>query len=591
MVVNGFNPGAVFFRDTVSVQPNTNYLLSTWILNLVKEAGFTEPQISLRLLDENCNVILNDVPFGCIISTNINVPEWKEIGTTINSGNNISLTIQLLTESLNIPGNNFAIDGVKLKQVEIPEIISEKTVSTLTASIGDIVTYTVTVENTCTSPITNVVFLDSIPDGLSFVPGTVTVNGVSDVSLNPNDGFVIPDITGGSKNVITFDAQVDFFTNPNIVINRSVVTYNYTPVECGILNFYSVTSNDVPLEILSADISVMKTSKQDLIAIGQAITYTIDISIAGPLDAGNVILTDIIPDSIIDEEFSIDDGVTFNPWTGSYNIGTLLNGETKTILIRGIVSSSASCCIINSANVTSTTPDSNYDNNTSIAIIDIIDLADIGVCKIGNRDPVNPGDILTYTISVSNAGPADAENVVLSDVIPTEILNPEFSIDGGVTFSPWMGSYAIGTLLNGEERCILIRGTVDSSASGIISNTANVTSTTEDSNPDNNTYTVDVEIVAVELADISVVKSANLMPCSMILYTIIVSNAGTSDAENIILEDNVPSSIKEAGFSIDGGTTWNPWIGNYDIGTLEVGDSMTILIRGKNNIKKYRIYN
>lgn len=29
MVVNGYNPGCIFFTSTVNVQPNTNYLFSS----------------------------------------------------------------------------------------------------------------------------------------------------------------------------------------------------------------------------------------------------------------------------------------------------------------------------------------------------------------------------------------------------------------------------------------------------------------------------------------------------------------------------------------------------------------------------------
>lgn len=84
--------------------------------------------------------------------------------------------------------------------------------------------------------------------------------------------------------------------------------------------------------------------------------------------------------------------------------------------------------------------------------------------------------------------------VELIDVIPSIILGPEFSIDGGVTWNPWTGIYNIGTLISVTTRVILIRGTVSPSATGIISNTVTVTSTTPDPDPDNNSSTVDVDV-------------------------------------------------------------------------------------------------
>ncbi len=195
-----------------------------------------------------------------------------------------------------------------------------------------------------------------------------------------------------------------------------------------------------------------------------------------------------------------------------------------------------------------------------------------------------PGELLTYIIDVTNAGPADAQNVVLDDAISPDIIAPEFSIDGGVTFNPWPTIYVIGTLPAAETRTILITGTVSPSATGVITNTAAVTSSTPDPNPNNNESTVNTEVSAVVSADVSVVKTAitkRLRPGDMVVYTIVVFNAGPSDAQNVVLTDTIPPEIIRPEFSIDGGVTFNPWPGSLDIGTLPTGASRTIIIRGK----------
>ncbi len=71
---------------------------------------------------------------------------------------------------------------------------------------------------------------------------------------------------------------------------------------------------------------------------GEMVNYAIDVSNFGPSDAEGVILRDVFPSNITGGvEYSIDGGVTFNPWTGVYDIGTLAAGQTITILIRGTV--------------------------------------------------------------------------------------------------------------------------------------------------------------------------------------------------------------------------------------------------------------
>ncbi len=77
--------------------------------------------------------------------------------------------------------------------------------------------------------------------------------------------------------------------------------------------------------------------------------------------------------------------------------------------------------------------------DSNVVPLDVGASADVSVVKTGSANPVAPGEILTYTVDVANAGPSDAENVVLTDIIPSTIISPEFSVDGGITFTPWPG--------------------------------------------------------------------------------------------------------------------------------------------------------
>ena len=88
-------------------------------------------------------------------------------------------------------------------------------------------------------------------------------------------------------------------------------------------------------------------------------TFEISIHNAGPSSAESVTLNDTIPSLFLNAEYSVDGGVTFLPWTGSLNIGTLMNQETRLIAIRGTVSTSAMSSFSNTATVVSSTPDPN----------------------------------------------------------------------------------------------------------------------------------------------------------------------------------------------------------------------------------------
>lgn len=372
MIVNGFNPGAVFFRDVVTVMPNTDYLFTAWILNLFKVTGFPNPELGVRVLDENGNV-LDSATLGTLIPVNTNAPEWKQIGSVINSQNNTSLTVEFLSEGPEVIGNDYAIDDISFNEILVPRFIPVKTASQSIVGVGEIIDFTVTLENTCTQPLTDVFFRDIIPNGLSFVPGSVIVNGTLIPSANPETGFALPDIPGGETAEVIFSVRADFIPAQNPTLNSADITYSYSPVEGGIPLITTVTSNIVAVAVVvEADISVTKTATPTSVQPGNVLTYRITVSNAGPSTAVNVRLTDMIPPQLTGAEFSVNNGVSFMPWTGSLMLGNLAAGEARVILIRGTVDPNATGHIVNTAIVASDTPDPNPNNNTATVVVGIL---------------------------------------------------------------------------------------------------------------------------------------------------------------------------------------------------------------------------
>lgn len=93
---------------------------------------------------------------GVLIPENTNAPEWKQIGTVINSLNNTQLTVEFFSEGEAVIGNDYAIDDVALNPITVPIFTPVKSSNAQTALVGDIVTYTVQLTNTCTSSLTDV---------------------------------------------------------------------------------------------------------------------------------------------------------------------------------------------------------------------------------------------------------------------------------------------------------------------------------------------------------------------------------------------------------------------------------------------------
>ena len=468
-----------------------------------------------------------------------------------------------------------AVDGevedYLVEMVGDAELTIVKSQSTDVVDVGDTITYTIEVTNIGNIDAINTILTDVVPNGTSYDPGTLTVDAVLSGD-DPNVGVTLPNLIAPSQVVtVEFDIIINTIPVLNPIVNSADVDYQSNGVPI------TETSNEVRATVNVADLSIVKTASPDPVNAGEQIVYTLVINNTGPSNAENVDLTDTIPGVISNVEYSLDGGTTWLPWLGNLSLGTIAAFTTITVLIRGDVAHDATGTLVNTAAVVSTTADPDLSNNTDTVTTLIVQLADMSIIKTGSPDPVIAGEQLIYTLAVMNAGPSDASNVTITDVIP--LNGAEYSLDGGTTWFLWIGNIALGTFIPGQTQDILIRGIIPQDTVGSINNTATVASTTPDPISANNTDTITTQVETS--ADLSIIKTASPDPViagEELVYTLTVSNAGPSDALDVDIVDVMPLDTPE--FSVDNGLSWNPWLGNLNIGTLGVGASESILLRG-----------
>jgi|GEM_PF-1679472 len=110
--------------------------------------------------------------------------------------------------------------------------------------------------------------------------------------------------------------------------------------------------------------------------------------------------------------------------------------------------------------------------------------ADLSIEIVDSADPVSPGDPLSYTLTVRNAGPQAAQNALLSQLLPDAV---SFVSSNGCDEDPGaMSRCSLGDIPAGGERRISIAVTVDEAASAELRLAAEVTSDSADPQPQDN---------------------------------------------------------------------------------------------------------
>ncbi len=118
--------------------------------------------------------------------------------------------------------------------------------------------------------------------------------------------------------------------------------------------------------------------------------------------------------------------------------------------------------------------------------------ADLTLDKTDSQDPIAAGAELTYTLTVSNFGPADSTGGSVVDPLPAGLAflssDDGCSEIGGTVTCPF-GSLAVGAVTE-----LTFVATVDSGASGTIVNTATVAGNENDADATNNTASEDTTV-------------------------------------------------------------------------------------------------
>ncbi|MFO7763705.1 MAG: choice-of-anchor D domain-containing protein [Wenzhouxiangellaceae bacterium] len=184
--------------------------------------------------------------------------------------------------------------------------------------------------------------------------------------------------------------------------------------------------------------------------------------------------------------------------------------------------------------------------------ITVSEQADLSITKTAEPDPVLTGGTLSYTISVDNAGPSTAENVVVTEMLPEGVTLQQTS---GCEEDPGgMPNCSLGDIAEGGQAAFTITVEVGAETIGPLVNTVTVDTSTPEVATSNNSASATVEARQAAALEIS--------PASADFGTVLITETGTETftltntgdpITTIALEEPALAADSDEAFSIIGG--------------------------------------
>ncbi|EEK55254.1 hypothetical protein bcere0004_34430 [Bacillus cereus BGSC 6E1] len=457
------------------------------------------------------------------------------------------VTTTTTTPNVNIPINN-------------PNPTTTKSVDRQIADLGDTITFTVTFQNRGTVPATNVIVKDILLSGVSFVPGSVVVNGTSQPGENPEIGIPVGTVNPGQSITVTFQGVVNSIPPGGVIRNQANITFTYEPNPNEPSVTTTITTPETETAVNTATLNPQKTADRSFVALNDTITYTLSFQNTGTVPATNITVMDSIPAGTT----FVPDSVTINgiPQPGTnpalgISLGTLAPSERATITFQvRVVNIPASGEIRNQGSATfNYQPDPNLPpvtkTETTPETTTPIQTVVISPTKTANLTFAEIGDNVTYTVTFTNQGTIPATGVTITDSLPPSTTFVTNSVTVNTIPQPGVSpisGISVGTVNPGEIVTVTFQVQINAiPPNGKIENTASVTyisQPTPGEPPITTTETTPTVTLPVRTANPDTQKTVDREFASIgdtLTYTITLQNNGNIPATDVIITDSIPT--------------------------------------------------
>jgi len=203
-------------------------------------------------------------------------------------------------------GNNESTISATVSAVA--DVVVDKFASPLQLIAGEMVTFTVNVDNFGPSDAPSVAINDTLPSGLIDANWTCTASGAATCPAVSGSGDIVETVALGSGGQLQFEieATVDpFLTTPTVITNVATATLPGTDVSDPDTSNNSA-EDSIAVTSSSADLGVTKIVDLSAALPGDTIVYDIMVSNTGPSGATQVQILDSMPVELINVNWTCD---------------------------------------------------------------------------------------------------------------------------------------------------------------------------------------------------------------------------------------------------------------------------------------------
>jgi len=456
------------------------------------------------------------------------------------------------------PADNFSSAGSGV--ITVADLSMALTDMPDPVTAGSQLTYSAALTNAGPSDAQNARFSVNIPAGTSFVSATPvggSCSGTTTVTCTW-PGATVPTTSRSATIVVSVPAAT---ADGSSLLASSTATSDTSDTASGNNNFDAATTVTA-----AADLAITLSDSPDPVFAGNQLTYVAILSNGGLSDAQGATITLPLPagTSPFSASASVGGscaigGTVVCTWAGATAPGTM---RTATIVVT--VNSSQTANLSATATASSSTNDPAGGNNSATEVTVVQVQADLSITLTDAPDPVVAGTNLTYTATVSNAGPSDATAVVVNLPTPTGTSFVSGTVSGGGSCAAGISCSITGNMLPGTARTVSITVLVGAAVldGTVINATATVTASSPDPIGGNNSFSTSTTVIARADLLIGLTSSVPQVLINVpVSFTATSQNLGPSNAQNVSITLTLTPDFRYTSLVASGATCTTPQIG------------------------------